>query len=307
MKTLFSNAVYSRVFSISLLMVAIVFAADGVCVGQIIADHTHTDITIIPKAAILQAKAKLHIAYGHTSHGSQITSGMSGLVGFANGGGLGMSYPTDIFKWSNSGLGGALDLHDYAMGGDCGYYPQWVNNTKKYLGNPNPATGRGSRHPDVNVVMWSWCGQVDDKYAAGTLKSEYLIPMAKLEAQYPGIVFVYMTGHVDHWDDANNKAANKLIRDYCKANNKVLYDFADIESYNPDGVYYKFPNDNCDYYASANGAKLGNWAVEWQNSHRKNIDWYNCGSAHSKPLNANLKAYAAWWLWARLGGWNGQP
>ena len=33
-------------------------------------------------------------------------------------------------------------------------------------------------------------------------------------------------------------------------------------------------------------------------------DWYSCSSAHSQPLNANRKAYAAWWLWARLAGWS---
>ncbi|RPJ06253.1 MAG: hypothetical protein EHM28_10405 [Spirochaetaceae bacterium] len=33
-------------------------------------------------------------------------------------------------------------------------------------------------------------------------------------------------------------------------------------------------------------------------------DWYNCGATHSMSLNANMKAYAAWWLWARLAGWN---
>lgn len=110
----------------------------------IIIDHTCTDITKIPESAINQAKAFLHIAYGHTSHGSQLTSGMTGLVGFANGGGLGLSLPDDIFQWNNGGTSGAFDLHDYAMGGDCGYYPQWVNNTRSYLGNPDPETGLGS-------------------------------------------------------------------------------------------------------------------------------------------------------------------
>jgi hypothetical protein len=33
------------------------------------------------------------------------------------------------------------------------------------------------------------------------------------------------------------------------------------------------------------------------------VDWYSCSSAHSEPLNANRKACAAWWLFARLAGW----
>ena len=101
------------------------------------------------------------------------------------------------------------------------------------------------------------------------------------------------------------KAANYVVREYCKANNKVLYDFADIESYDPDGTFYPFADENCDYYASRTGSLLGNWAKEWQDSHTINVDWYDCPSPHSEPLNANQKAYAAWWLFARLGGWPG--
>ncbi len=296
-----------RIFSTIIFCVSICSLFTGNVFGAgLIADHECVDITRIPYFAIMQAKEKLHIAYGHTSHGSQVTSGMTGLVGFANGGGKGLSHPANVFAWNNGGSGGALDLHDYAMGGDCGYYPQWVDNTRSYLGNPDLATGRGTLHSDVNVIMWSWCGQVDNKYSAGTLGSEYITPMVSLETDYPGVVFVYMTGHVDHWDDADNKAANQVIRDHCNNNDKVLFDFSDIESYDPNGTYYEFPHDNCDYYASVGGAKLGNWAISWQNAHTQNVDWYSCSSAHSQPLNANQKAYAIWWLWARLSGWDGE-
>ena len=276
--------------------VCVIIPQSAFSAQPIIIDHTCTDIRQIPESAIDQAKINLHIAYGHTSHGSQLTTGMTGLVGFANNGGLGLALPTDIFAWNNGGTGGALDLHDTAMAADVGYFPQWVNETRNYLNDP--------AHSDVNVIIWSWCGQVGDKYAAGTLTSEYLTPMSQLEADYPGVRFVYMTGHVDHWDDADNKAANQMIRDYCTTNDKVLYDFADIESYDPDGTFYEFPHDNCDYYESVSGPQLGNWAIEWQNSHTEGVDWYTCTSAHSQPLNANRKAYAAWWLWARLAGWN---
>jgi len=291
------SKVINRMLLATIVLLAVV--GNGVpAAASILVDHTCTDITAIPREAIERAKTNLHIAYGHTSHGSQLTTGMTGLVGFANHGGLGLALPTDTFAWNNGGSDGALDLHDNAMDGDVGYYPDWVTNTRNYLDD--------SSHSDVNVIIWSWCGQVGGKYADGTLESQYLTPMTQLEAEYPSVTFVYMTGHVDIWDDANNKAANQAIRDYCSANNKVLYDFADIEHYDPDGTYYEYVDDNCGYYDGPGGTELGNWATEWQDRHTEGVDWYSCTSAHSQPLNANRKAYAAWWLWARLGGWDPQ-
>lgn len=266
----------------------------------LIINHNHAKINLIPQSAIEAAKSSLHIAYGHTSHGSQLTEGMDGLVGFMNANG----YPNNLYAWSNGGTNGSLDLHDYAMAGDVGYYPEWMNNTRAYLGLPNQFTGRGTgANADVNVIIWSWCGQVEEKYASGALITEYFNPMQQLETEYFGIKFVYMTGHLDHWDDAMNKAANQAVRDFCSANNKILYDFADIESYNPDMTHFPYSNDDCSYYDAA-GNYLGNWALEWQDTHQEGVDWFNCGAAHSWPLNANQKAYAAWWLWARLAGWD---
>ncbi|MHC5070664.1 MAG: hypothetical protein ACYTGO_09295 [Planctomycetota bacterium] len=265
-----------------LLLLAPGWAQTGVRV-----DHTCTQLAAIPANWITKAKQVLHIAYGHTSHGSQLTSGMSGLVTFSKGG--------PQFAFNNGGSNGALDLHDRAMGGDVGYYPQWVNNTRAYLDNP--------ANKDVNVIIWSWCGQVST-YTQQRMVDAYLAPMTKLEKDYPQVTFVYMTGHLDINKYQNTYDRNQQIRAYCKANNKVLYDFADIESFDPDGKFYQFANDNCDYF-NKNKVKLGNWAINWQNSHVLGVDWYSCSSAHSQPLNANLKAYAAWWLWARLAGWQG--
>lgn len=263
-------------------------------------NHHHTKIGLIPQSAIEAAKMQLHIAYGHTSHGSQLTEGMTGLVDFMNLNG----YPLNLYDWSSYAPTMALHLHDYAMNGDVGYFPDWVNNTRAYLGLPNPFTGRGSGiHENVNVIIWSWCGQIGSKYASGTLDSEYFTPMQQLETDYPGIKFVYMTGHLDHSDDAMNKAANQAVRDFCVNNDKVLYDFADIESYNPDQLHFPYANDDCSYYDPF-GNYVGNWALEWQGTHTEGVDWYTCGSAHTYPLNANLKAYAAWWLWAALAGWD---
>jgi hypothetical protein len=267
----------------------------------LIIDHTCTDLTRVPLSALQSAKDTLHIGYGHTSHGSQITDGMTGLVAFINGGGLGLSYPTDFFAWNNGGSGRALDLEDgdgYGDGWldhDAGYYPNWVNETRAYLDDPS--------HADVNVIIWSWCGQAS-WYTEQQMIDQYLAPMNRLEADYPNVTFVYMTGHLDGSGLTGTlNIRNQQIRDYCIANGKVLYDFADIESYDPDGLVHYMPlmcNDNCDYDSDGNGSQDRNWALDWQSTHPENTDWYACGSAHSQPLNANRKAYAAWWLWARL-------
>jgi len=120
-----------------------------------------------------------------------------------------------------------------------------------------------------------------------------------------------MTGHlVGSGESGNLNQRNEQIRNYVRSNNKVLYDFADIESFDPDGLinYMKLnANDNCDYDSNGDGIRDKNWATAWQASHIENIDWYDCSAAHSQALNGNQKAYAAWWLWARLGGWDGNP
>lgn len=270
----------------------------------VIINHNSTKISQIPEEAIETAKQNLHIAYGHTSHGSQLIDGMNDLIAFMNGNG----YTNNLYAWNNGGTDGALDLHDEAMGGDVGYYPDWVNNTRSYLGDPDPETGRGTgENEDVNVIIWSWCGQVASQ-SESSMISNYLAPMTELEVDYPGIKFVYMTGHLDGSGASGNlNLRNEQIRAYCNDNNKILYDFADIESYDPDGetdYMALMANDNCDYDSDDNGSLDKNWATEWQNSHAVDTDWYECYAAHSQALNGNLKAYAAWWLWASIAGWN---
>ena len=256
----------------------------------IIIDHLSTDLNQIPESALNRARHTLHIAYGHTSHGSQLITGMQGLVDFAG----------DQYQFNTGGTAGALDLWDTPFSGasDLGNPDRtsWADATRNFLDD----------HPDYNVIIWSWCGQVSS--ATEDDIDTYLDLMTDLEDDYPDVMFVYMTGHVDGTGlDGNLHLRNEQIRDYCRNNDKILYDFADIEVWDPDGTYFgdKIPNDNCDYDSDDNGTRDGNWAIEWQDAHTEGVDWYDCSSAHSQPLNANLKAYAAWWLWARLAGWDG--
>jgi hypothetical protein len=152
------------------------------------------------------------------------------------------------------------------------------------------------------VIIWSWCGQVSS--ATEEDIDTYLNLMTQLESDYPNVRFVYMTGHLDgSGEEGNLHLRNEQIRSYCRENNKLLYDFASIESYDPDGtINYMLlsANDGCYYDSDGNSSRDANWAIEWQNTHTEGVDWYQCSSAHSQPLNANQKAYAAWYLWVLI-------
>lgn len=267
-------------------------------ISAVIIDHSCTHLASIPVQWIENAKEDLHIAYGHTSHGSQIVEGMTGLVSFKG----------DLYAF-NSGAG-SLELRDkpFLNTQDLGS-SNWAESTRYYL----------DRNPSVNVVIWAWCGQVST--ATEDYINTYLDRVNALERDYPDVKFVYMTGHLDGTGlEGNLHARNEQIRAYCRNNNKILFDFADIETYDPSGVYYgdKYPTGGCNYDYNDDGTTSEdintatplsgdrNWAIDWQDSHVEGVEWYDCDSAHSQPLNANLKAYAAWWLWARLAGWNGQ-
>jgi hypothetical protein len=151
---------------------------------------------------------------------------------------------------------------------------------------------------DYNFSMWSWCGELSS--ATESYIQSYLDTLNQFEAEYPDMRFIYMTGHLDGTGSGGNlHVRNEQIRNYCIANNKMLFDFADIERYDPDGNDYLDlgANDNCDYSG-------GNWAQQWCAAHPGSDLCASCSCAHSQALNCNMKARAFWWMMARVAGWN---
>lgn len=225
----------------------------------IIADHIAvSQFQTIPISVIESIADSFDIYYVHTSHGSQIMTGID-MVETENA----IYVPPPFYERSD----------DLGHNGDT----SWVPATRTYLDS----------HAECNMAMFSWCGGASDNTEGGI--NIYLAKMEELEVDYPEVIFIYMTGHLDGTGIAGNLyIRNNQIRDYCLSHDKILFDFADIESWDPDGNYYPDETDDC------------YWCYDWCGTHT----CPTCGGcAHSHCFNCYLKGKGWWWMMAKISGW----
>jgi len=233
----------------------------------LVAGHLAAAVEIPPEART--AAAAVIWAYGSTSHGTQVWTGAGAL-------GEGFSFAAE---WRAVPAAPGLRMaYDDGWSWDAGAYY-------------DTAAALLADAPQANAFMWSWCGELSWDTTA---VDAYLAAMARLEADYPGVTFVYMTGHTDGPADQVLEDNNQAIRDYAAAHGKPLYDFADIESWDPAGTHYPNTDDSCP------------WCGDWCASHPEDCPDLVGECAHSHPFNCILKGRALWWLSARLGGWAGE-
>ncbi|MBE0526740.1 MAG: hypothetical protein IH631_07345, partial [Candidatus Thorarchaeota archaeon] len=215
--------------------------------GGLIIDHTTIDLNLIPSEYIEGAQDEVKIHYAHTSHGGQITEGLSRLEA------VNATFDSSITSLSLPTDECALCIYD-------GNAPHtYITPDLYWQGTSATAITQNTinNNPTLTVSLWSWCTQVDGYDTAGI--QEYLDTMTALEIANPGITFIYMTGNAQAEGSSgyNRWINNEMIRQYCLDNDKILFDFADLDcwsngvqntyAYDPGDGVLQIPSEHDDF------------------------------------------------------------
>ncbi len=242
----------------------------------LIIDHTRTRISTIPVEWIEQTKDNRKLYYTRQSHGMQLNQGLYLIE---------QDDPFYDATWPNPGYLPEVEdaLCIRILNAD--HHGFWRGSGLQTTRNVLDGT------PEINVAGFSWCTQLDG--ASEGFVDEYLDAMSTLESEYPGVTFVYMTGTSEHGGSYgyNRHLRNEQIRQYCIDNNKVLYDFADIDSWWYDTAAENWEQATYEY----NGH-----TIPVEHPQLAGNDAY-----HTSCENCEQKGKAAWWMMAVLEGWQG--
>lgn len=247
--------------------------------GSYVIDHTDADLTAIHDTWIDEAQDIIKLHYAHTTHGSQLTTGLTRIEASDPAYNVEIGYmdlpdadnTLNIFDGQESETAISADLYWQTAAG--------MEYTRAVLDN-------NSR---INVSMWCWSVELDT--CSEEQVQAYLDSMAVLETEFPDVTFIYMTGNAqsDGAEGYNRYLRNEQIRQYCTQNEKVLYDFADLDTwwFNPSTGLWERATYN-----------YSGMEIPMEHS-----QYHGDDAGFTTYESCEQKGKAVWWLMAILAGW----
>lgn len=274
----------SRLLLSTALVILVTLAAGGAALawdgpGPLVADHTCADLSDVPAEWVDVVKSSAVMYYGHLSHGEQITGGLTQINN---------NDPFYAFAFEYNKLPTATNV--FAINDNHAVTPEYY--WRGEYGIPYTRDALNA-NPGTNLSMFMWCDHLT--YYTVEEVDDYLASMEALEAEFPGVTFIYATGHAQNAGSAgyNRYLRNEQIRAYCAANDKVLFDFADMDIwwFNPATSEWE-----------QNSYQYDGHTVPIEHPHYEADEW-----GHTTFENCELKGNMMWWLVSVLSGWNPSP
>ncbi len=229
----------------SLLLLCVLVPASWVGAAPI-ADHTSVDASAIPDPAVAAA-ANLRVALRRASVGGNISDGLDALHA-ANA-------RYDRSRWIFYDRGN----------------PGWQEKVDEFV---SFVAGNSS---SFDVLSMKFC--FIDPNASFTYYRDALLG---LESTYPTKTFVWWTIPLEDSGNTARRSFNDQVRAYAAANDKPLFDIADIESHDA----------------------AGNHVVDGSGTELLAGDWDSGDGGHLSSAGGQRVASAWWWLMARIAGWD---
>ncbi|RMH44669.1 MAG: hypothetical protein D6689_01890 [Deltaproteobacteria bacterium] len=158
--------------------------------------------------------------YAHRSHGSQIIVGAESIEQAAPQYAFAASYtsiPSEegVFKMWDGMRDGNLVTPEQYWASDAG-----LAEVRAIL----------SANPSIRYSMWAWSFEISEQSEADVQR--YLDAIDALEAEFPNVTFIYMTGPAQgEYMAVNRFQRNEQIRAFAADRGKVLYDFGDLDAW----------------------------------------------------------------------------
>jgi hypothetical protein len=222
-----TGMVSKRPLFISITLLACLFTSAAVTRGESVRiGYTNCLAVTNYSQSLMTEIGQLKWYFAHASVGGNMMDGVADLHGMNTNFYQFHGVSEDDNPPATTGTG---VIYEYARGN-----PGWQAKVDSF----QTCVSNGWRFPKINLALnkFCWIDQTADLVY-------YLRSMTNLEAAFPQTAFVYATMPLDTSEGSDNYLRNVYndgLRGWCRTNNRILFDIADVEAHDTSGTLCTF-------------------------------------------------------------------